>query len=120
MSGGGACLFQTDHKVVLVLWLEHGGHFLQVGLVLLLLHYRWEEDRDDLLSDVGQIEVIASLHHFVHHLKNTVAAAPEEETKDELVCKWSENCTDTEEEQKKLNKRTVDHNNEVTMKQVIK
>lgn len=47
---------------------EHGGHFLQISAVTLLLQVWQEEDRDDPLCDVGEIEVIVPLHHMFHHL----------------------------------------------------
>lgn len=58
----------TNQELVLVLGFKHGGHFLQVPAVLLLLQVRQEEDGDDPLRDVGEVKVVVTLHHVLHHL----------------------------------------------------
>lgn len=66
-------IFSTDQKLVLVLGLEHGSHLLEVATVALLLQQRGEEDGDDPLGDVGEVKVIVSLHHALHHPVHTEA-----------------------------------------------
>lgn len=58
----------TDQELVLMLGFQHGGHFLQVSAIPLLLQVRQKEDRDDPLRDVGEVKVIVALHHMLHHL----------------------------------------------------
>lgn len=67
-------------KLVLVFGLEHGRHFSEVETVPLLFQQRGEKHRDDPLRDVGEIEIIMSLHHSVHHPVHT--EAPEREKQD--------------------------------------
>ena len=63
----------TNQKLVLVFGLEHGRHLLQVHAVPLLLQLRGEEHGDDPLGDVGQVEVVVSLHDSLHHTVHTEA-----------------------------------------------
>lgn len=69
-----AAFLFPHQKFVLVFGLEHGGHLLQVETVPLLLQLWGEENGDDPLGDVGQVEVVVSLHHSVHNAVHTEAS----------------------------------------------
>ena len=60
----------------MVFGFEHGSHFLQVGMVTLLLKQWGEEDGDDPLCDVGEVEVVVPLHHSLHHPIHAEAPVP--------------------------------------------
>lgn len=75
-------------KLVLVLGLEHGSHLLEVATVALLLQQRGEEDGDDPLGDVGQVKVIVSLHHSLHHPVHTKAPGDRGTTPQDTTLLW--------------------------------
>ena len=75
----------TDQELVLVFGLEHGKHFLQVAPVTLVVQVGKEEDGDDPLGDVGQVEVIVSLHHSLHDPLHTLGPAEEDREREKTL-----------------------------------
>lgn len=54
---------------------QHGRHFLEVGGVSWLFQVGQVEDRDNALSDVGQVKVIQAVHYPLHNTLYAVSIA---------------------------------------------
>lgn len=67
----------TNQELVLVFGLQHGSHFLQVAAVMLFVQVGREEDGYDSLGNVGEVEVIVSVHDPVHHAVLTPTPGPQ-------------------------------------------
>lgn len=79
----------THQKLFLVFGLEHGSHLLQVQPISLLFQLRREEDGDDPLGDVGEVKVVVSFHHSLHHTVHAeTPGGTEKRQQGSVGCLW--------------------------------
>lgn len=78
----------TDQELVLMFRFQHGRHFFKVSAVMLFFQVRQVENRDDTLSDVGQIEIILTAHQLLHNTLHAVSTVKHTYKKEVLIYKY--------------------------------